>query len=83
MEKKSCIVAARQETGAIIGWDVPSSCLKFSWVQGKGRFGDICVGRMDDQDVMVKIVRPDCNQEAKSSFDRELDILRYSQYDIV
>lgn len=76
MEKKALIIASRRETGTVMGWDVPSSCLMFSQVHDKGRFGDIFVGRMDNRDVMVKIVRPDCNQEAKCAFDRELDILR-------
>ena len=59
-----------------MGWDVPASCLKFSLVQGKGKFGDIFIGRMDDRNVRVKIMRPDCNKDAKEAFDRELDILR-------
>ena len=76
LEKKSLIVASRREVGTVMGWDVPSSSLKFSLVQDKGRFGDIFLGQMDDRDVTVKVVRPDCNQEAKCAFDRELDILR-------
>lgn len=74
--KKAQIVKSRQEVGTVMGWDVPSSSLKFSGVQDKGRFGDIFVGQMDDIEVTVKVVRPDCNQEAKCAFDRELDILR-------
>ena len=76
LEKKAQIVTSRRATNSVMGWDVPSSSLKFSLVQDKGRFGDIFIGRMDNQDVMVKIVHPDCNKEAKCAFDRELDILR-------
>lgn len=76
LEKKAQIVASRREIGTVMGWDVPSSCLKFSLLQEKGKFGDIFVGRMDDRNVLVKIVQPGCNQEAKCSFDRELEILR-------
>ncbi len=75
-EKKASIVVSRRSIGSVLGWDLPSSSLKFSLVQDKGRFGDIFIGRMDDQDVLIKIVRPGCNQEAKNAFDRELDILR-------
>ncbi len=77
MESKARIVQSRHDVGTVMGWDVPASCLKFSLVQGKGRFGDIFVGRMDEEEVTVKVMRPDCNQEAKCAFDRELDILRY------
>ncbi len=76
LKSKSRIIASRKELGTVMGWDVPSSCLKFSLLQEKGKFGDIFVGRMDDQNVLVKIVQPGCNQEAKCSFDRELEILR-------
>lgn len=76
LEKKAEIVKSRREVGTVMGWDVPSSSLKFSLVQDKGKFGDIFVGQMDGQEVTVKVVRPDCNQEAKCAFDRELDILR-------
>ena len=76
MEKKTQIIASRKALGSVMGWDVPSSFLKFTQVRDKGRFGDVFVGRMDDQDVTVKVVRPDCNQNTKHAFDRELDILR-------
>lgn len=76
LEKKAQIVKSRREVGTVMGWEVPSSSLKFSLLLDKGRFGDIFLGQMDDHDVMVKVVRPDCNQEAKCAFDRELDILR-------
>lgn len=76
VQRKAQIVASRREVGTVMGWDIPSSCLKFSLVQAKGGFGDIFVGRMDNREVRVKVVQPDCNQEAKSAFDRELDILR-------
>lgn len=76
LEKKAQIVSSRRKVGTVMGWDVPSSSLKFSWVQDKGKFGDIFVGQMDGQEVTVKVVRPDCNQEAKCAFDRELDVLR-------
>lgn len=76
LEKKAQIVSSRRKVGTVMGWDVPSSCLKFSGVQDKGKFGDIFVGQMDDREVTVKVVRPDCNQEAKCAFDRELDVLR-------
>lgn len=76
MQRKAEVIVSRKEVGTVMGWDVPPSCLKFSLLQDKGRFGDIFLGRMDDREVMVKVVQPDCNQEAKSAFDRELDILR-------
>lgn len=76
LEKKAQIVKSRREVGTVMGWDVPSSSIKFSLVQDKGRFGDIFLGQMDNHEVMVKVVRPDCNREAKCAFDRELDILR-------
>lgn len=73
---KHQITASRKTTGSVMGWDVPPSCIKFSLVQDKGKFGDIFIGRMNDQDVTVKVVRPDCDQQAKQAFDTELDILR-------
>ena len=76
MERKFQIIASRREIGSVVGWDVPSSSLKFSLLKEKGMYGDIFVGRMDDRNVLVKIVQPGCNQEAKCSFDRELEILR-------
>ena len=76
VQRKTQIIASRKEVGTVQGWDVPSSSLKFSLLQSKGKFGDVFLGRMDEQDVMVKVVQPDCNQEAKCAFDRELDILR-------
>lgn len=76
VQNKAQIIASRREVGTVMGWDVPASSLKFSLVQDKGRFGDIFLGRMDNRDVTVKVVQPDCNQEAKCAFDRELDILR-------
>ena len=76
LERKSQIIASRRAVGTVMGWDVPSSCLKFSLLQEKGKYGDIFVGRMDDRNVLVKIVQPGCNQESKCSFDRELEILR-------
>ena len=75
-EKKSKLVASRKATGSIVGWDVPASSLKFSAVLGKGRFGDIFIGQMDGQEVLVKVLQPDCGTEGKFAFDRELDILR-------
>ena len=75
-DKKSQLIAARKATGSIVGWDVPASCLKFSAVLGKGRFGDIFVGQMDGQEVVVKVLQPDCGTEGKFAFDRELEILR-------
>ena len=75
-EKKAQLIAGRKATGSIIGWDVPASCLKFSAVLGKGRFGDIFIGQMDGQEVVVKVLQPDCGTEGKMAFDRELDILR-------
>ena len=79
ISKKKLLVAARKSTGSVIGWDIPSSSLKFSAVLGKGRFGDTFLGQMDGQVVVVKVLRPDCGHEAKSAFDRELDILRCVQ----
>ena len=76
LEKKQQVIASRRGVGTVMGWDVPSSCLKFSVLQEKGKYGDIFVGRMDDRNVLVKIVQPGCNQAAKCSFDRELEILR-------
>ena len=75
-EKKAALVASRKATGSIIGWDVPASCLKFSAVLGKGRFGDIFIGQMDGREVLVKVLQPDCGTEGKFAFDRELEILR-------
>ena len=69
-------MAARKATGSIIGWDVPASCLKFSGVLGKGRFGDIFIGQMDGKEVVVKVLQSDRGQEGKFAFDRELEILR-------
>ena len=76
LEKKLEIIKYRKDVGTVMGWDVPSSSLKFSLIQDKGKVGDIFLGQMDNQDVTMKVVRPDCNQEAKCAFDRELDILR-------
>ena len=76
LEKKSQLIDARKATGSIVGWDVPASCLKFSAVLGKGRFGDIFIGQMDGQEVVVKVLQPDCGTEGKFAFDRELEILR-------
>lgn len=76
LQRKAQVVAARRGMGSVMGWDVPASSLKFSLVQNKGRFGDIFLGRMDEREVRVKVVQPDCKQEAKCAFDRELDILR-------
>ena len=77
LAKKSAIVAARKATGSVLGWDVPSSCIKFSSVLGKGKFGDVFLGQMDKRVVMVKVLQPDCGQEGKRAFDRELEILRW------
>lgn len=68
---------ARKSTGSVIGWDIPSSSLKYSSVLGKGQFGDTFLGQMDGQVVFVKVLQPDCGHEAKSAFDRELSILRF------
>ncbi len=74
--KKKQLISARKATGSLIGWDIPSSGIKFSTVLGKGQFGDVFLGQMEGQLVTVKVLRPDCGQEAKNTFDRELDILR-------
>ena len=76
VDKKQVVIKARRSASSVLGWDLPVSCLKFSLVQGKGKFGDIFVGRMDDRSVRVKVMRPDCKQDAKDAFDRELEMLR-------
>ena len=75
--RKAEVVAARRSTGSVLGWDVPSSCLRFSALRGKGRFGDVFSAVMDEQKVSVKTLRPDCSPAGKEAFDRELDVLRF------
>jgi len=77
INKKKQLIAARKATGSVLGWDIPSSSIKFATVHGKGQFGDTFLGQMEGQKVMVKVLRPDCGQEFKIAFDRELDILRF------
>ncbi len=67
---------ARQETGALLGWDVPSSSLLFSSLLGAGRYGDIFRGRMDGREVAVKTLKPGSGAVAREGFDRELNVLR-------
>lgn len=74
--RKAEVIAARRSTGSVLGWDVPSSCLRFSALRGKGRFGDVFSAVMDEQKVSVKTLRPDCSPAGKEAFDRELDVLR-------
>ena len=76
VERKNKILVARREVNSVMGWDVPSSSLKFSVIQGKGKFGDIFIGCMDGQAILIKVLQTDCNQDAKATFNRELDILR-------
>jgi len=76
LEKKEQLIAARKgATNCILGWDVPSSSLKFSSVTGAGKYGDVFSGRMDGKEVTVKTLKPDCGEIAREAFDRELDLL--------
>jgi len=76
LEKKEQLIAVRKgATKCILGWDVPSSSLKFSSVTGAGKYGDVFSGRMDGKEVTVKTLKPDCGEIAREAFDRELDLL--------
>ena len=69
-------MAARKRMNSILGWDVPSSALRFSKVLGVGKYGDIFQGEMDGTEVAVRTLKPDIGQVSREAFDRELDILR-------
>ena len=75
LERKLQLVSSRQQTGLILGWDVPSTALQFSAMVGAGRYGDILRGRMDGREVAVKTLKPDSGAAARTAFDRELDVL--------
>lgn len=76
LERKEELVAARKNASScILGWDVPSSSLRFSRVLGVGKYGDVFAGQMDGKEVMVKTLKPDGGEVAREAFDRELDLL--------
>ena len=73
--KKRDILAARKRAGSILGWDVPFSMLKFTTALGTCKYGEVFGGFLDEEEVVIKTLKPDCGVKARESFDRELDLL--------
>ena len=72
---KKDIIAARKRVGSILGWDVPFSMLKFRTALGSCKYGEVFGGFLDEEDVVIKTLKPDCGEKARECFNRELEIL--------
>ena len=68
-------MTARRKTRSILGWDVPFSMVRFKTALGACRYGEVFGGCLDDEEVVIKTLKPDCGGVAREGFDRELDIL--------
>ena len=70
------ILAARKKTKSILGWDTPFSMIKFVTALGTCKYGEVFGGTMLDEEVAIKILKPDGGELARECFDRELGLLQ-------
>lgn len=50
--------------------------LKFMTAFGTCKYGEVFGGSMNDEDVVIKTLKPDGGEMARECFDRELDLLQ-------